>query len=340
MTVVTRRPTNPRSSLSQEFASVGLKSSSAFKVLPEWWEDALSHPTGVYELKGFAARHFGLEIGPDGILRKRSMPQARFKTRAGTDINEIATARAMATAVAGVVANVTSRPWHGSLPSAREIRSLVIGTQGRPWVALEDLLAICWERGVPVIYVPTLPITESKMDGMVTFTGGRPVILVTKKVDRPAWMIFVLGHEMGHLALGHVELEDGGTIVDEAISEESPLNDDPQEAEANRFSIEALTGGNNRTITLNRLIKAPQFASQALQFGRNHHIDPGHVVLNAVRNTRVFGKQPWALGQAALNYLPGNHTTADLCQSALKANIDLEALSDDSSEFLERLGVI
>lgn len=34
--------------------------------------------------------------------------------------------------------------------------------------------------------MPSLPAAKSKMDGMVTFCGGRPVILVTKKASAPA----------------------------------------------------------------------------------------------------------------------------------------------------------
>ena len=81
-------------------------------------------------------------------------------------------------------------------------------------------------------------------------------------------------------------------------------------------------------------------ADAATRFGREHHIDPGHVVLNAVRNTKVNGKSPWGLGASALKHLDHEAASSVVCREALRRNIDVDALSDDSFDFLERLGVL
>lgn len=348
MTVVNRpSSSDSKKLLTREFAAVGLKK-EVFEALPEWWEEALGHPSGVYEVRGFVAKHFGLEIGPNGQLRQRLMPHACFKTRTGIDITEVASARAMATAVARIVAAATvharppgaNTPWSGGLPSAADLRRAVLDS-GRPWVSLSDLLAVCWEHGIPVVYLPSLPVSKPKMEGMVTFCGGRPVILVTtKKAEQPAWMLFVLAHEMGHVALRHLDECDGGSIVDEKVSEDEDGVADPQEVAANAYALQLLTGGERSVFSLKHLMKAEALAEAAMRFGRERHIDPGHVVLNAVRNTTVGGKSPWGLGTSALKHLDHESASSVMCRDALRQNVDLDALSDDSFEFLERLGVL
>lgn len=332
-------PIDPKKLLQREFTAVGLKPTDAFHVLPEWWEEAVAHPSGVFEVRGFVAKHFGLEIGPDGRLRQRLMPHACFKTRTGTDVSEIASARAMATAVAKVVASVTTTPWSGSLPSAPELRAAAVAHGDTPWVGLDDLLDACWSNGVPVIYIPSLPVTKSKMDGMVTFCGGRPVILITKKASAPAWMLFVLAHEMGHVAEGHLDQCEGGAIVDEKVSEEGGDTDE-QERAANAYALQVLTGGKKGNIRLKWLIPAEELAGKATEFGLKAGIDPGHVILNAVKNSPINGKEPWPLGNAALKLIGEDIPTVEMCRNALRRNIGVDDLADDSFDFLERIGLL
>lgn len=324
--------------LQQELTAVGLKPKDAVRILPDWWEEAINHPSGLFEVRGFVAKHFGLEIGPDGRLRQRLMQQACFKTRAGTSIAEIASARAVATAVARLVASVTTPLWTGSLPSAMALRTTACAHGSTPWVGLEDLLDVCWAHGVPVAYMPSLPVAKPKMDGMVTFCCGRPVILVTRKMSSPAWMLFVLAHEMGHIAEGHLDLCDGGSLVDEKVSEDDGA--DEQEKAANAYALTVLTGGQNPSIRLAHLVDATSLAASALAYGRDKGIDPGHVILNAVKNTKIKGKEPWPLGSAALKYIGEDTPTEMVCREALRRNIDVDALSDDSLEFFERIGLL
>ncbi len=276
MTVANRLSLDPKKALQKEFTAVGLRAKDAFLVLPEWWRDAVHHPSGVFEIRGFVAKYFGLEIGPDGRLRQRLMPHACFKTRTGTDVSEIASTRAMATAVARVVASITLPQWKGGLSAAAALRAIALAEGSTPWVGLDDLLRVCWSNGVPVIYLPSLPVTKPKMDGMVTFCGGRPVILVTKKSSAPAWILFVLAHEMGHIALRHLAPSDGGAIVDEKVSEDDGGLDD-QERAANAYALHLLTGDGPGAFRLTRLMKPETLAESAIKFGTAQGIDPGHL---------------------------------------------------------------
>ena len=340
MTVVNRSSyVDPKKLLQREFTNVGLRPKDVFSMLPEWWGEAVMHPSGVFEVRGFVAKHFGLEIGPNGRLRQCLMPHACFKTRTGTNVSEIASARAMATAVAKVVASITTNRWSGALPLAARLRATAVINGNMPWVGLDDLLNACWSNGVPVIYMPSLPVAKPKMDGIVTSCGSRPVILVTKKAPAPAWILFVLAHEMGHIALGHLDqCDEGGAIVDEQVSEESDDTDE-QERAANTYALQVLTGG--KDIRLTYLTNAAMLADAAFVYGRTNGIDPGHVILNAVKNSPINGKAPWPLGNAALKCIGENlPTVEEICREALRRNVDIDALPDDSFEFLERIGLL
>lgn len=152
-------------------------------------------------------------------------------------------------------------------------------------------------------------------------------------------MLFVLAHEMGHVAEGHLDQCEGGAIVDEKVSEEDGDTDE-QERAANAYALQVLTGGEKGNIRLNRLMNAGSLADAALRFGRANGIDPGHVILNAVKNSPINGKEPWPLGNAALKHIGENVAAADMCRDALRRNVDVDALSDDSFEFLERIGLL
>lgn len=335
MTLVNRQTLDPKNQLIKELAAVGFKK-DAFNLLPEWWEDAIAHPSGVHEIRGFLAKHLHLNVGADGALCSRDMPKACFKTRSGTPIDKIASARSFASGVASVVAFAAKHaaPWKG-FPDAASLRQEMLG-KGRPWIGLTELLEICWGHGAPVVFLPTLPVNSPKMEGMVVYCRERPVILVTtKRAEDPSLMLFILAHEMGHLACGHIE--PGSTLVDEKIAAEGE-SDDGQELEADQYALKLLSDGKN--IQLPRLIGAEALAKAALDHGARHQIEPGHVIMNAVKNTKIRNKNPWSLGNKALQCLPDRISSVNSCRDAVRANIDVDALPDDSFEFLERLKII
>lgn len=178
------------------------------------------------------------------------------------------------------------------------------------------------------------------MDGMVTFAGGRPVIVLTKKASAD-WQLFVLAHEIGHIACHHLSFDDGEAILDETI--DSDPSNDINEQEANHFALQVITPHGLGLRIEDRVPKAPELAVDALRFGREHGIHPGHVILSAVRHTTIDGKQLWPLGNAALKHLPpevASRPVEDLCREALNRHVDITKLRDDSTEFLEKLGVL
>jgi IrrE N-terminal-like domain len=174
---------------------------------------------------------------------------------------------------------------------------------------------------------------------MVTRIRGRPVIIITKKA-KADWALFILAHEIGHIAKGHLGSGDGEAILDETISNDQ--TPDQQEREANEFASGILTP-DGKGIRMPIALKAEDLASAALRYGREHGISPGHVILNAAKHTRIGGNSLFALGNAALHYLPAevvSRPTDELCREAIQRHVKVDSIKSDSIEFLEKLLVL
>ncbi len=268
-----------------------------------------------------------------------------FKTRKGTELAQIEGARVFTASVARLLAGATTKPWKGLPTDVGQFRLASLKASGKPWVDFAGLLEVAWSSGIPVAYLPKLPITGKKMDGMVTIAGGRPVIVLTKKSAHPDWILFTLAHELGHISKGHLAEAEGASLIDESVESptdvSSPL--DQQEAEANNFAAEVLSEGGVPLSINGRLPNAQALAHEAVAYGHANHVSPGHVVLNAANHTDINGQKPFSLASAALNIIDaeiGQLTTEALCKAAADRHLDLGKLRDDSSEFLEKLGII
>lgn len=326
--------------LRTELQEAGLDWWAVSKVLPDWAASAYDSKAGRLELRGFVQRHFGLALGEGGRLSQVQLPAARFKTRSNTSPDQVASARAAATACARVVAGATNSEWMGLSSDPDKLRDRIRGESKHGWVDLEALLEFTWASGIPVLFLPDLPSTGHKMEGMVTIAKGRPVIVLTKKTSQCDWMLFILAHEVGHVALKHLEETEGEAIVDDTV--EDADSNDTQEKDANRFATKLLSSQGKLKIA-NPVPRAPSLAAMALEFGRKHGISPGHVILNAVRHTTINGKNLFALGNAALKQLPADvrgPSPAELCRQVARRHLDLEKLKNDSIEYLEKLAVI
>jgi hypothetical protein len=320
--------------------------------LPEWASEAVHHEAGRIELEGFVARHFGYRLRSDGGFEPAALPQAVFKVRRDTDPSDVVAARGYGTAVARAVARATRTPWNGMPPDAAGLRALALeAADGRGWVDFAALVEASWRLGIPVIHLPELPVGGRKPDGLATFVGGRPVAVLLKSQSLAEWMVFILAHELGHVALGHLSHDDGAAVVDEKVSlaDEEPAAagagaQDDQEREANAFASAVLVpGGTQLTLGPPPWRNAEGLAVLAIQFGKAQGICPGHAVLNAVKNSTRGGKTPFALGMAALKVLHQTmdaRTTAEVCRDAARRHLDLDEIRPDTAEFLERVGVV
>lgn len=328
--------------LRAELAEIGVVWNSLKQVLPDWIDSAFQSRSGIVELKTFLSRNAGLQLTSDGHLTTKQLPAACFKTNAATSVDQVTAARSMATACARLVAKATKTPYTRLPDEAEAFREKILKCGDKAWIDLSMLLSACWTHGIPVLYMPSLPVQGRKMEGMVTFVSGRPVIILTKKVPHPDWLLFVLAHEIGHLARRHLPEDEGQAIVDDTVEVKAGDDRDQQEEEANGFATHLLAPGGKEVTIGKRLPVAAEFAAVAQKYGQDNGMAPGYVILNAVHNSSINGKKPYPLGQAALKLLlaEDDSSAADLCKNALRESIDVNLLRDDSIEFLEKLHLL
>jgi Zn-dependent peptidase ImmA (M78 family) len=338
-------------SLQRHVTGVGLKWARVRAALPEWAEEAAAHGTGLLELEAFVARHFGLRLAAGGGYEPVELPAARFKKRTGVADEALVGASTFANAVARSVARGTVAAWKGIPNTAAGMRQLALQASGnRKWVDFASLVEASWLAGIPVIHLPEPPYATKKPDGLVTYVSGRPAIVLMKKEPMAEWMVFVLAHELGHVALGHLRQLEGATIVDEKVSrgDEGPSSTsagqlDNEEDEANNYATGVLLPGGQQLV-LTEWPKAEQLAEMALRFGEANGICPGHAVLNAVRNTsKRTGTNLFGLGNKTVRILHQTmdaRTTAEVCRDAARKHLDVDAIGHDTEEFLEKLEVI
>jgi hypothetical protein len=304
-------------------------------LLPDWWDDEVAEtPAGFTEAVWSIARHLGLPPAqlrdPDAVLELPRAQGVRFKLTQGTDAQSVQLARVLAERVARFVLLGVEPIEHRSL-AVQDVRTAILES-GEPWVSFQNLLEYCWSTGIPVVHLARLPRKTKKMDGLAIDIDGQPAIVLTSQRTDPSWLLFHLAHELGHIALGHV---DGGqTVVDELIERDS---DEPLEAAANDYAIELITGhAGSRVLPTARLMKAPRLAAIATELGRQHSVDPGHIALNYAHTMSRGQGNFWPLGNAALKHLPSEDATAML-RDRMFSNLDWSSLPNDAAEFVTRM---
>ena len=303
--------------------------------LPSWWDDEVAaNPAGYAQGLLLLSRHLGLDLRSlqdDTVpLRLRDFGACKYKKRAGVTEDELAMARVIATRAAQLAAEAMPDAPAALPASAAEARQQILDG-GAPWVGLHELLDYCWSLGVPVLHLDHFPPHAHRPDGFAARVRGRPVIVLCRKARNPAWMLFILAHELGHILLGHIE--DDGALLDEHVDEASQ---DGEEKEANAFAVELLTGRpDRRFVAAGRWPNAQGLADEALRIGRQTQTDPGHIVLNYAH--AMGGNSFFAVANAALRLLESRADAVALVRAKLAERLDWSRLPEDSSEFLMRV---
>jgi len=304
------------------------------KALPDWWDDRIAeNPAGFAEGSMFISRHIGLDLAtlldPNRPIEDayRHFGSCKFKSPMGADVREFALTRAIATRIAQFVNTAVSEPYSPHSRTAAEIRHAIIA-QGAGCIGLSSLLDYCWASGIPVIHLWGLPSEAKKPDGLAIRIKDRPVIVICKRDKFPAWLLFILAHELGHIALGHVS--EGQVLVDQSLKDNEA---DPEERGANEFAIELLTGDPNRRFS-GTWRSVADLVALAKHYGDEYRVDPGHVILNMAYSK---GGEFWALANAVLGHLEPARDGLEQIRSRMLNRLDWDRLSEDSSNYLSRL---
>ena len=282
-------------------------------------------------LEAILSRQLSLDLtalrNPQGDIVLQPSLAARFKMRAGLESSQLDVAQVLAARLATIAASCFDRPLMLKELSAISIRNRIL-QGGAPWVGLDQLLDVCWEIGVPVVHLCRLPQSGKKMDGMICWTEGRPVIVVACQQRSTAWQLFILAHELGHVACGHL-LPDSPHILDDKVATNVR---EQQEKEANEFAVIQLTGHKGMAFQpQSSFLTGPELAETAQEIGADLKIDPGVIALNYSWNQTFF-----PVAMAAINLIEPEANAASVFRSRY-AHLDLEALPQDSQRMFRCL---
>lgn len=318
-------------SLYERLEQAGLDRKFVRKVLlPDWWDDAIAqHPTGYAEARLRIARALGVSLSQldSGDLLKSALDETRLrcKTRRGTEPYSIRWTIALAHSAAELASRATPTPYQPLPEIAHQIRDAIL--QDQPWVSLGNLLAYCWNHGVPVIPLRHKPRKSKKIDGLVVRVDERPVIVLACGYRYSARLLFIVAHELGHWLSGH--LSDEPILAEESITREGK---NQEEAEANWFAVELLTGKPDKAYWAPRSLTAAQLAEGARMAGRRDKVDPGVVALNYAWNQGT-----WEVGMGALKILEPEPKGMLLLQQRMLESLEWSRLHEEDAQLLLRL---
>jgi hypothetical protein len=300
---------------------------------PTWWsEEAGSSRSAQAELRFALARNLGL--APKPLIGDRVefvwRDHARFKHLRNESTRQKAALNSFGRAVSRLIL-LAAAPGSGLAGlGAPQLRGWLL--RDRPFVDLASLLALCWAAGVPVVHLRVFPLASKGMHAMVVRIEDRYAVLLGRDAQYPAPVAFTLAHEVGHIGLGHLSHSDA--LVDMRDPAESHDADD-EEAAADRFGLELLTGSPDPDIRTN--IDNPSaraLARSVLDVGPARRIEPGSLALCV-----AFRTGQWATALAAMPYIYGGdgRPVWQAVNRLASDQLDLTKLSSESADYLTQV---
>src|SRR5581483_2507637 len=277
----------------------------------------------------------GLGLDPASLMRGDAprflwRAEARFKHVANEGDLELAGITSFGRSVAAALVSAT--PEGPALPttSPAGLRQWILAN-GRPYVDLGDLLALCWTVGIPVAYLRVFPWQRKRMAAMAAAVTTRSAILLAKDASYPPAITFYVAHELGHLLLGHLSVD--RMIID--LGDPSvgiTPGDDDEEQQADAFALELLTGAARPEVAVEGAsANATRLAHAATEAAAARHIEPGVIA-------QVFGyaTNNWEIATGALKVLygEGRPIWADV-NAVARRSLDLDLLPEEAARYLD-----
>ncbi len=303
--------------------------------LPEWWnQHAEDSDSAWLQLQlDFAQR---LSLDPGSLIdtgSPLSLPdigRARFKHLKLEDKSKAALI-GFSSGLARLIGSAMRDPANSLPDNPKELRALLISADEAPWIGLPQVLQLAYGVGIGVAHLTTFPLRLKGIAAMATSTGTRNLIFTARKPLHSAQTAFFIAHELGHVALGHIQ--PGESIVDAPrLDATTPRtgDNDREEAAADRYAIELLTGRPELEVHApERVGTAGELVRLAVEYGQRARVDPGLVVLIFAKTTNR-----WAMATKALGQIVGHQNPASQINRALRSQIDEEVLSDADLSYL------
>ncbi|MBG6526368.1 ImmA/IrrE family metallo-endopeptidase [Pseudomonas aeruginosa] len=309
------------------------------KLLPDWWDNSLFKTTaGALQFALILKQRLGLEasFGQDGHLQLQpDSRHIRCKRRSDTKDSELAVAASLGTAIAKLAMFCTLKPYVPLADDIPTLRREILASTGASHVNFDGLLNLCWDHGIPVLYLKELPRATKRITGMALSISGRPAIVLGFASPQHSRQLFVLAHELGHILRGH--LGEDGVLIDEDIAEIADTlidmktqRKDTEEREADTFALALIRNEYlNPLAAMGRLNSPTALAARAAVLGKELGIEAGHLILSYAKE-----HNEWARANQALEYSPSQKSAIDVIGMHFRKGVELEALSQENQEYL------
>jgi len=307
--------------------------------LPPGWRDSETKNPAVYsQALGLLARNLNLSLrslqNDNAPLEWQDCGTTRFKRNRALSDDDLMMAKCLAVRAAQVASQAVHTPSMEIPETGAAIRETIL-SNGRPYVSFDALLDYCWDCGIPVLHASHFPKGAYKPDALTGSFHGRPAIVMMKRHKYPAWLLFILAHELGHIAKKH--LMQDSVLVDEKIDRK---DSEDMEAEANTFAVELLTGKPDIRYQAPYNLTAEQLVSAALSTSKRDGVDPGFVALNYADARRFVAEEAkghYAVGNKALHEIEPDANPVAAIHARMCERLDWEELGRDNRNFLRRI---
>jgi Zn-dependent peptidase ImmA (M78 family) len=309
------------------------------KLLPEWWDNSLLKTSGgAFQFAMILKQRLGLNVSftQDGKLTiNQGAPHARFKRRSDTTDGELAIAASMGLAISQLALFSNKQEYMPLPKSPKAVRAAILTHSGKDSVDFEGLLSFCWTRGIPVLFLSSLPQSTKRMAGMAAMVNSKPAIVLGFRHTHQARQLFILAHELGHIVCNHLSTDD--LLIDEDISEVTDqlsdmpsIKSDSEEQEADEFAMMLIRNDESNLVAqVGRQFSATKLATSAMKIGLQHGIDPGHIILSYAKEY-----SEWSMANQALRFFPSASDAMNVLSRAFLHNCDITQLSDENRGYL------
>lgn len=304
-------------------------------VLPDWWEDEIAQtPAGREAGIGYLALRLGLSAPSlrEGEHAERiQQAGVKYKMRENVAEADLDPAKAVASwALRMALCAMPETPREALSAEAHRTRILA---GGAPWVDFEHVLDACWDLGIPVLPIAN-PGGRKKMDGLAARFTGRFGIALCGAFSSPSKQAFILAHELGHIASGH--LASDGVIVDEGTTERAAEGShDAEEDEANGYARALLLPHFESFLHPGQ--SGQSLAAWARRHAGHFQIDPAFLASNWGHTQKQSGKPKWNVVGAALRELEAGRDALAMMQHAVEDRLEWGCLSEEEADYLRRL---
>ncbi|OKH44162.1 hypothetical protein NIES2101_29085 [Calothrix sp. HK-06] len=303
--------------------------------LPSWWDNNLNDKhEAVLEGAGYIADNLNLDLksllAVEEEIKVNPSPSTKFKRRSSQNNEQPHVSQALCSRLAELIAYGTEVNFTPLPTDVKAIRVEIL--TNHTTINLTSLLDYCWSKGIVVAYFNRFPVHVQKFAGFIQLQSSRPVIILSSIYKYSAEFAFDLAHELGHLALGH--LEQKAVLIDEKI--ESDSNGDDEENEANRFATQLLLGDCDNCLEDKRFWSHHHLIKHAtIKAKENPTVEIDSIILN-----NAWHNKNWGFACKALEKLGCAVDGQQIINEYLADKLDWDKFNDESYEYLEKaLGV-